>query len=345
MLATARAYRQAIRKHDIPELDARILSAALEYSYEFPEPRFEAWFPTQRALGILARVPEGKTSEALRRLVPGRALTIRSAEAGLWLALEPPAGWAFKLRAAAPCADDLERWLNNAHGETPWLLAIPPSLNDVLRENFAQTMGESTNARSERANTASLDAGSRCPHPDTPAPFVDSESAKNFPQREVPDGPAPSLSGKIFPQREVPTQGTTSPRGKIFPLGEVPGGEPAPVPCTTRARVGSIDRSDRLINESIDRSIEAQRFGPELGARRQDLAADLFALIGQDERTGRCSRRWQLYLTELSIEQIEQAISEARHVQKTTGFRKNIAAYLNGALGKLLDQKLQASSQ
>jgi hypothetical protein len=346
MSITALAYRRAIRRHHFEEPYGRLVAVVIELSYEFDAgARYEAWFPTQRALALMARIPESSASKGIRRLLAQRVLSRRRAEKGFWLALNPPAGWSVPERAydiSGELMASLERWLGQCVGETPWLIAPPPLLAEALRETFAESagalIGETEKGSRERPGANKGDS--------VDARNLRGEAAERPQEKcQVPEcgegAERPQVSPELSFQREKLAQ---SEDPELAP-SEVSAGA-----IYTRARVGtdridlkgigSVQRNDQP-NDRID-PIDREKFvqsevPPRNREYRDDVEHRLFTMIGWQERTGRSAHRFQEGL-DLFPRELEVLISECQHLQKTGELRGTPGQFINGCLGKLFDK-------
>src|SRR5579862_4292051 len=268
----ARLYRRAISEHDFSEPQQRILDAVLRFSLDLGR----YWAPFIRQRFICEACPDlnpPKVSKELGYLMEARVVdmekvpvTIHRRKA-LWktFCVNPPGRWlpAVQLRQATSKArEDLLTWLEGLDPHQPELIAVPPQLDHLLREDFVESnrftnfAGEPGESRVERA----------------------SEPQKSYP-------------GDNFLQK-VAQQATFEESQKVIPGATfdqkvIPQATFGEVPCTTRApaRFESI--------ESISRSFVRDTHNARA------LADKTFSLIGDCERTGSSARHWLAFIFQL----------------------------------------------
>jgi hypothetical protein len=279
-------------------------------------------------MGLVARIPESSVSEGLKRLAAAHVLSSRKGERGFWFALEPPSGWNLRerKRANTPSSElvmELERWLSQCVGETPWLMPPPPTLAEALRETFAEGVSapiseieKGSQQRAGHTQSAVVDAQPRCPA------NLDAGEIAQRPHLR----PERSFQRENFVRSEVLRQERST--------QNAPAIDPrARVDRSIGTEIGSTKRSDR--GEGSGERVVGRL--PGHCENRLYVEGRLFDAIGWEEKLGRSARRFRECL-DLAHEDLDQAISVGIELQKTGQLRKSLAAYLNGCAGRILDE-------
>lgn len=160
-VATAKSFRAAMRKEDFPEPAWRILDILVWLGYECG--RYSALIPKQVLFGILCgKLSKGKISETLDWLEECRVVVRADYEVNYggrrrwWTlyTLEIPEKWRLvkpKKRTEllprrvedSQLVKDAEQWLARLDIEQKELIPPPPSLDELLREDFVDRAGTS----------------------------------------------------------------------------------------------------------------------------------------------------------------------------------------------------------
>ena len=305
-----RDWLSAIDRHEFAEPAARILHRILRHlRLHGDPPRRVAVFPRQSFLGLLCKSSKGRTSEWLTWLESQSVIersfvevTVRG-QSKRWAcyALNPPSQWCVPWRVKdSQVVSDAEAWLDELSLDQPDMFPPPPSLSELLREDFVE--------RLSRVESCAV---------------RESSPAGNL----VVDPPRKGGLWAAVEAALVPPEGTLA--------EEVPQEGTAPVPCEgtrVRARVESNRLFESkstavLSNRVIDRAEQVKAFEARSVASL-DVAERLFRLIGQSERTGQFGRRWAEAIDQIP-DALQEAIGHTEMLQREGRLQKSPAAYLN----------------
>jgi len=273
--ATAREYRAAIRRHDWPDNPERVLRMILEFSIDCG--RCRALIPVQVLFQELCgKMTKARVSECLdwleQRFVIQRALLPVSygGRRRRWTVytLLPPGKWEVSERVlTTQRVEGLESWLAQLDPDQPELIAPPPSLNDLLAEDFVERVGSSiapvhakavtpasVPSTASRVESAEGDQPVRAGSPEWDFSRVESQSKS----KPVPTSHEPM----------VPLEGTKVETEACRPPPEVPSGGTYRTPSQgtlesspagNQAAYSSRDRGTRVENEAANYSTRVPR--------------------------------------------------------------------------------------
>lgn len=242
--ATAREYRAAIRRHDWPDNPERVLRMILEFSIDCG--RLRACIPVQMLFQELCgKMTKARVSECLQwlenRKVIKRAILPVSygGRRYRWTVytMLPPGTWT----AAVPervlttqRVQGLEEWLAKLDPDQPELIPPPPSLNDLLAEDFVERVGSSIapghgTAVSPASAVPQGNAVTRVESAEGEKPVRAGLSERDFSgveSKSKPEVPAPVVSHEPM----VPPEGTNVQTEAYEAAAKVPSGGTYHVP-------------------------------------------------------------------------------------------------------------------
>ncbi|HVX56957.1 MAG TPA: hypothetical protein VHA37_04445 [Candidatus Saccharimonadales bacterium] len=301
--AAARAYRRAFRRYKFQAEGRRLADMILFYSHD--RERARAVVPAQSFFGLLLGMSKVKVSEGLSWLEANRVMereavlvTIQQKEQR-WMAywLCPPGQWRLDRRVQESAAlVEVEEWLEGLDVDQLELLPPPPSLSQLLAEDFAERAG--FGAIRSRVEAGGLSAG-QLSSPGGNSDGVEIVSKASLEASLVVERRGVPPEGTI----RVPQEGTAAvPLGGTLAAGK---GAPACTPAQAYARAGVRIDPDRIVESikgssrsEIDPNARAGSSSPG-GNHRAYLEERLFKTIGQEERHGLSGSMWQRALDQI----------------------------------------------
>ncbi|MDE2104570.1 MAG: hypothetical protein KGL39_45465 [Patescibacteria group bacterium] len=350
-LAALRAYWKALRQYKFEAEPRRLADVILFYSHGFG--RFRALVPKQKLFSVVTGMGESKVSEAiewlLSRLVIERDLvrvTVRRRELR-WMAywLRPPDQWQRIERRMKETREnaEVELWLEMVDAQQPELLEPPPSLSQLLAEDFAERMalgGKSSRVEPGRGNSPAGQGSSPGGNSSGVTTVSMAVAEASFVASRCPGVPPEGTLGAGLPQkgsREVPLEGSfvsgQGARGR-----ERAGGDRVdPDRVIESKRV--TDRSGieaRALDES---SLEGKKGGPGGPHGQSDYRAyvqgRLCQAIGRHELSGLSGSMWGRALDRVP-EELDELISFGLEAKKLGRIKGPLAAWLNVSTRKAI---------
>lgn len=318
--AADRAYRRALRRHDFRDNPREVAHVVLFFSYGMGRPK--AYFPLQRMLAECLGMDESEVSRELKWLRAQRVLEVD----GEWYALMPPESWKVPLKVDN--SDALEAWLERVDPAHPELFPKAPSLNDALREVFAE-------GQAAAAGTAAVRPGGS-PSRDRAESTETERPSRNCSESERGGlGKSPSPSAAIV--GSFPTGTPREDSGSRYREAR----EQPSRPDTSRERVLDLEKEGQAEARLATRGASAAARPASATESRATVEAQLYELIGEHERDGACARMWERAIEQIP-DTLEGLIGEARYKQRSRQLHGSVAAYLNRTVYNELTRRAEA---